>query len=134
MNRQLVFENAWNGIKAQDFERSIRDNYDLRVSKNPVICAYRGGDGCKCFVGHNIPDTSYRPELEGLQVLHNIVRGALDPVLGVPTAGAIMCTDGDSDYNFLRDGQIAHDNGLTPRVMEQNLRQLAAKYGLVVPA
>jgi hypothetical protein len=57
------------------------------------VCRYRAPDGLKCAVGHIIPDSLYRKDMEGT-TLTKIV----DKTLG------LTC------YAMLRDLQVAHDN------------------------
>lgn len=88
MNKQLVFDTAVKGIRQQG-KRSIEKEG----------CVYRSPDGCKCAVGHLIPDENYDSELENFTPVDRCVRKAIAPEFGV--------TDVDAD--FLRELQVCHD-------------------------
>lgn len=128
IDRQKVFNNAWNGLKAQGFKKSLlpageaTNNYLAADG----ACAYRGIGGLKCFVGHNIPDDRYKPVFEGKSVTaaSGDVINMLDPALGYPDAEDIM---------FLRDGQVAHDCSHSPENMKNTLKDFARFYRLEVP-
>ena len=110
--RQDIFNTAYAGLKAQGFKQSL----DGRG-----YCRYRGEDGCKCAVGHLIPDERYNSSFEGSGVTYT------------PISSAAGVEDID-DINFLREMQIAHDQNDLPQLMEAKLRTLAEKHGLMVPA
>lgn len=52
---QQVFDNALNGVRAQEYVRS---------ESSGVSCSYRGDGGLKCGIGHSIPDEAYNPEMD----------------------------------------------------------------------
>ena len=110
--RQDLFNTAYAGLKAQGFKQSLGSRGH---------CQYRGEDGCKCAVGHLIPDERYNPSFEGNGVTYTPISSAA----GVEEVGGIL---------FLREMQVAHDHGELPLVMEAKLRALAEKHGLTVPA
>lgn len=56
------------------------------------ICRYRAPNGHKCAVGHIIPNSIYRQDMEG---------GDLDEI--------VQCELGLTSYHLLRDLQLAHD-------------------------
>jgi hypothetical protein len=48
------------------------------VHGNSNVCAYRAADGCKCPVGAVLPDSLYRPKMEGSAVDHAVFNGVFD--------------------------------------------------------
>lgn len=107
--RQEIFDLAWNGLKAQGFERST--SWTGR-------CAYRGDGGRKCAIGHSIPDEAYDPELEG-PIEH--------PVL-------VAANISRSDLDFCRALQRKHDYADSPRDMAETLAQFAHDNSLTIPS
>ena len=112
LTQQEIFNKAYAGLKAQGFNRAVRDTGPL------AICQYRGEDGLKCAIGHLIPDEKYEEGLEGLCASVPEVRDASG------TSGV--------DWNFLDDLQVCHDEGNTPEDMERLLKRFAADYELVI--
>lgn len=120
--KQQLFDNAWRGIKAQEFKRCA-----IARNRSDDLCQYRGtGDslGLRCAIGHNIPDTKYSPALEGMMAHTPAVRRA---------AGFAKADD-----EFAIQLQSAHDSGRrvssrTPQGMQTSLRNLAADNGLTIP-
>lgn len=61
MNKKLIkkitpiVQQMYDGLKSQNFERSVGD----------ISCLYRGHSGLKCAVGHIIPDELYDDDIEG---------------------------------------------------------------------
>jgi len=93
MDKQLIFDTAVNGIREQG-KRAIKD----------TKCVYRAPDGCKCAVGHMIPDDKYDPRLENFTASAKEIIYSLAPEFGV-------------EYNqesgeFLRGLQVCHDAAL----------------------
>lgn len=113
MNRQEIFNQAWLGLKAQGFERSMMER-----PPSGWQCAYRGADGRKCAIGHCIPDEAYDPKMEGHMAFDDIVRDTLG---------------GFTDSLFLYTLQGRHDTGITPAEMESGLRRFALERGLTIP-
>lgn len=59
----LPWINGWNETKF--FEAIEREN-GWKYSVNAASCAYRSDTGSKCMVGVFIPDSHYKPTMEGL--------------------------------------------------------------------
>lgn len=85
-------------------------------------CLYRSPDGCKCGVGHLIPDDRYNKDIEGTGVENIDVWAYLDPALGP-----------HPDRTFLRDLQFAHDSADSLDKFLSNARELANSYELEMP-
>lgn len=106
-----LFKAAWLGLKAQGFVRSM--------SKDFGHCRYRGDGGCKCAIGHFIPDEAYSEDMEcksGVSVL---------ALLGyIPGEDERTMATMERKL-FIRQLQISHDEGKIPEEMERNLRALA---------
>lgn len=89
LNRQNAFNTAYNGVIAQGKPSVI-----IFENEKLPICAYRSNDGCKCNVGHLIPDDKYDPRMENLSF--NVLNRDF-PLFD------------DKDSRFLREMQQAHD-------------------------
>ena len=82
------------------------------------LCRYRTADGKKCAVGCLIPDDRYTPELEGKTA----------------TQEAVAAAAGLEGHNLQLATrlQVIHD-WIDPREWPEQLKQLAAEFGLEVP-
>ena len=60
-------------------------------------CQYRAKDGCRCAVGHIIPDDYYLPEMEGFNVWGDL------------TANQLVKAYPDINFNLLYTLQLLHD-------------------------
>lgn len=122
---QEMFDRAWNGLKAQGFQRA----YLLGAG-----CSYFDDSGRRCAWGHVDPEGTrfamnasvntlklrgigLAVQLEGLDPKGD---GCFDALAGSPLA-------------FASDLQNAHDQAEEPMLMERNLRGLAERYRLTVP-
>ncbi len=144
-NKQAIYDTAVAGLAKQGFRRSMAP-LDSDMSGQ---CMYRGQDDCKCFAGQLVPDALYDPRAEGGNVRRDCTYGY------APSERAIAMLEASGvrleDWEFLREGQLAHDNakkqggdGTTagwhweeiddPESMKSRLRELGRKYGLVIPA
>lgn len=129
MNNQEAFNNAYIGVLQQG-----RPAFQAG-------CMYRAPDGCKCGIGHSIPDALYHRSLEGTGI-----RGLLD------RSGHVPATVRDElreffrgcDPVFLRGLQIAHDDAapafgqgsVNPEWRDEFIRNmvaLAQRWKLTVP-
>jgi hypothetical protein len=79
MTRQEMFTKVWLGLEAQGWKRSLRTS---PASEAEGSCAYRGMNGAKCAAGHLIPDENYKPEMEGLRIMHLVRHNPL--IFGEP--------------------------------------------------
>ena len=113
--RQQLFDNAWNGLKAQRFVQSaVFDHTRHRIS-----CRYRGPNGMKCAIGHSIADAVYQPELEGFTASAIVIRRAAN----------IAGTDEDFAWSLQR----VHDRATHPEKMKAELIKFAELHQLEVP-
>jgi hypothetical protein len=95
-------------------------------------CVYRGPNGLKCAVGHLIPDSQYKKEMENVGASHLLIKYDI-PAL----------KSGDDNFvELLDDMQSAHDscladyggsestirNGL--KAWQAKMREIAEQYGL----
>jgi hypothetical protein len=73
------------------------------LSNGRAACRYRGDEGCKCAIGHLIPDDKYDPAMETLRVASLIQKfPAIREDMGDPET--------DGDINFLQQCQFMHDD------------------------
>lgn len=91
-----------------------------QFSEQPT-CLYRGPEGCKCAIGHLMPDAVYDPRMEG--------RGL--PVLLNQAAASQALRDAFANLkpSLLDELQWAHDRILAvqgPRAWEERMKYLAA--------
>lgn len=93
MDKQLIFDDAVSGIRKQG-KRAIAHGG----------CVYRASDGCKCAVGHLIPNDKYYSELENYLGYSSEVLQTIDGKYGV--------THKQDDGIFLRELQMCHDGGV----------------------
>jgi len=87
------------------------------VTTDGKNCKYRSEDGCKCPVGHIIPDEHYLPIFEGKRIF------------------AIIDILENTMLNFLTNIQYCHDNNhvTTLAEFEYRLRELAMVSNLEYP-
>jgi len=115
LNRQMVFDDIARHAKRQR-QRAISGLY----------CAYRSGDGGKCFIGVLIPDDRYTPGMEGRSIQTNIAaQDAIDPKYGLVRDDPYW----HDDRLFLSTVQGVHDNH-DPTEWPHYLVKLAANYAL----
>ena len=95
MNKQLIFDTAVNGIRKQG-KRSVDD-----IGR----CMYRGPNGCKCAVGHMIPDDKYDSFIENLPAAHPSVLQRIDKKF------EISDDQTPDERTFLKELQQCHDLG-----------------------
>lgn len=90
-------------------------------SKSPRGCWYRHPDNLKCAIGALISDSAYSDRLEGWRVSEPPVRKA------------VIDSGYDCDVELLRACQIVHDV-VSVNEWDRELRRVAARFGLTVPA
>lgn len=110
MNRQEIFDKAWNGLKAQGFRRSADEHGS---------CLYRGPNGLKCAIGHCISDEAFNHRWEGSR--------------DEPFKAAGVGGWGSQKYEWAIELQNAHDTASDPSDMEGGLRRFAKKHKLTIP-
>lgn len=123
MDRQRLFNDAYLGLKNQGFVQSGgQGEYGFE-------CRYRGDNGCKCAIGHCIPDDKYNIAIEG-------VSADLDPVFAVleEIYGKSNDDYDDNDNIFLLRLQWCHDTISDPERMKENLIEFANNHNLTIPS
>lgn len=114
---QEAFDVAVAGLVGQGLSRSrLINKYGEDAG-----CGYRSQGGKKCALGHIIPDSEYKPEMEGFSAkgLHDACR--------MPARLSGIHID------VLDDLQRCHDCGYDPLVMRLKLIEFATKNKLTVP-
>jgi hypothetical protein len=115
-NNQDAFDKVLKAIRKQKY---IQSNDDSKG-----ICAYRGPDGLRCAVGHLLPSSLYRKEMEGRRA------GALKRIYP-----EIEKYFKNVDGYLLNDLQRAHDFSLGRKGnsidWETKMKQIAFDYSLV---
>lgn len=98
VSKQAVADFVVARMKEQRKASALFDDHGI-VEK----CLYRSPDGCKCAIGHLIPDSQYR---KGMDVGDSNAGQAVGPM--VLDFYPAYYTD-DSTLYFLKDLQMAHD-------------------------
>ena len=109
MTNQEMFDKAWNGLKSQGFERCMS-----RIKR----CVYSDSNGKHCAWGWI--DKSLTDEIYCVEDLFQ---------LGVGVAATLSA----SQLDFVVRLQICHDNAFNAEEMQENLRNLAKEFYLIVP-
>lgn len=115
---QAIFDAVWDWFIIQRKPRSLVD------TDPEAACLYRSPDGNACAVGIFIPDSEYRPGMEGLPATQ------LAALLTWPFREWVS-----DNRNLLADLQIAHDMPCSEYFerFQDRLRQVARRYSLVEP-
>jgi hypothetical protein len=113
LNEQEIFTKAYEGLKAQGFEKSA--GYDLSGN---FTCMYRF-DNLKCAIGQCIPDERYNTDLENIRARDPMIRRAAGIHPDVPD-------------RWLVDLQHCHDASLDPEDMKLRLSDFARFYDLKI--
>ena len=93
MDKQAAFDKSFKGVIEQG---------GLSISEDGVYCLYRDDKGCKCGVGHLLPENT--PEEAWL------FKGGSSVLLNkFPELAVALEATSLEDYNFLQDLQSAHD-------------------------
>lgn len=124
--KQVIFNAAYNGLRSQNFRRSVGPVVGTRKGSAPPLCVYRAEGGLKCAIGHVIADEHYSTDLELQCASAKPVRQAVAKSLGVPTALVLP--------DFCVRLQSIHDNSESSTPMETRLKTFANSYGLTIPA
>lgn len=109
-SRQEMFNRAWNGLKAQNWEKAVDHNGN---------CVYEAPDGKRCAWGHVDPEARGVGSVYGLRYDY---------------AGLAVRLSSE-DLAFADKLQVAHDradvdgNG----TVERRMRNVALLYGLTIP-
>lgn len=107
MNNQEVFDQVVRHLRKQGCQ-----------SRENGMCQYRGPEGRKCAAGILIPDSKYRPELEGFRV-------------GDCGISDIFLAQ-NINLEFLSELQYTHDT-FEPTEWESRFVILAKQHNLTVP-
>lgn len=122
MTKQEIFNTVYNGLHAQNFDKSHDDEL--------IVCRYRDDNGRKCAVGVLIPDELYNSEMETWGIGTLISRGIVDIGLPIDADDSLF-----ADYrHFLSNLQSAHDGSCGGQDMQNLLRVVAHQHELTVPA
>lgn len=107
---QELFNIMWTGLENQGWKRSM--------IKDTKICAYRGGNGRKCAIGHCIDDdNAYCWEGVSINTINRRADLNIEP----------------ERLTFLMDCQRSHDGAILDGEMEEIFRNIAKKYNLTIP-
>lgn len=114
-SRQEMFDRAWRGLRGQGFVRSAsRDGTG--------VCLYVSQTGARCAWGWADPSLRAEDNHRGSVVdLHYGTTRGVAPSLS------------EDDVDWATELQRCHDNGITPSLMESNLRAFALRFNLVIP-
>ena len=120
MDRQRIFNDAWNGMQSQGWKQS------RGRAPSSLACRYRGRDDRKCAIGWLIPDDKYTPDIETRTVRHGwrMIGPILREIYG-PT--------GPNDIEFLMELQSAHDQFDRAAKRKRQFECLAEQYDLKIP-
>jgi hypothetical protein len=131
MTRQELFTKAYNGLKKQNFVRSVSGD----------SCKYRHPDGLlRCVIGHIIPDDLYNESFEGQPVVRfpeiinrideidiYVYASSLDDVYV-----HVSSLFNETDLEFLSALQLCHDCS-TSETLKSNLARFAEKWNVKIP-
>lgn len=129
MNLQKMFDDIWNGLKSQNFNRSV-----TAVGG----CMYRH-DGMKCAAGHIIPDNLYDSEMEGISFFIGVWFGKVSAKAQMKLKNhlkekyEIADDDWQEFVNNVNVLQGVHDNSYFPQVMREKLEEFAFVRQLDIP-
>ena len=112
LTNQQLFDNAWNGFKAQDWQYAKADK---------VGCKYRmvtkDSEILKCGIGHSIPDEKYDSNIESTT--------AIDALKYIQIY--VQCK------HFAMMLQSIHDRGSLNTDLKQKMIQFAENHQLTIP-
>jgi hypothetical protein len=128
-NLQEVYDTAVAGLASQKFQ----------VAMTGGNCAYRAPDGCKCAIGHCIPDEMYCLEMENNSAAVLVYKDTnsipihmkekVRELFSLVTLGQLQ------DLQRCHDslGAASYENKDAPRIMmKDNLIRFAHQYGLKI--
>jgi hypothetical protein len=99
------YEDVFYFVKNAVLAQGVRSIFGTASDRPGNGCAYRGKGGCKCAVGHLIPDDRYTRFMEGLG-LHNLMPYITEDL---KDKNIQVAEDYDKRVNFLGALQNAHD-------------------------
>lgn len=123
---QEVYDHVVRGLASQHFQQSIDEGGH---------CAYRGEHGRKCSAGHCMSDAEYvalMAEPRMASAMPTGIEGAKwRDLAGHSTSGDSFDPVVPETHHELIDAlQTAHDNGAHPKVMREQLVDVASRLGL----
>jgi len=121
MELQEVFNTVYKGLAGQNWEKSTA-KIQLVPDHFNFVCAYRGDNGCKCAVGHLIPDSIYKSDMEGHGVTNIVLHKGLEAF-----RGTLM-------FSALTRMQSLHDTSIDCNDMKERFEVYAVERGLTIPA
>lgn len=123
MNRYHSQQDIFDRIVTAVLAQGQRAMAEIAGSK---VCRYRGEGGCKCAVGHLIPDNRYREDFEGLTLGRAHGGGDREPyhlmLQAIAEEIGHYVLD-DHTMHLLTSLQMAHDRGGTGRWHSVPFRQ-----------
>jgi hypothetical protein len=115
-DKQKFFDTGVLGIRRQG-QRAVSEG----------SCVYRSPSGLKCFVGHNIPDSAYTPNMENSIPCWDGSYGVDDSSHRIAVAAG---AESKHDALFMRVCQSAHDGAVNMDDFVRKARSVAARYNL----
>lgn len=136
MNHQKMFDDVWNGLKSQNFNRSVEGKTG--------DCLYRGDNNMKCAAGHIIPDELYDSEMESISFFIGAWFDQVPKKIQLKLKEYFkekydISFDDEfhSDwYEFTNQVNVLqgiHDKSYFPQVMREKLEEYAADHQLIIP-
>lgn len=132
MNLQKMFDDVWNGLKSQNFNRSVDAKHG--------DCLYRGANNMKCAAGHIIPDHLYDGEMEGISFFIGAWFDQVPKKIQLKLKNYLKekyDISFDDDWQEFVNNVIVlqgiHDNSYFPQVMRENLEEFAFVRQLDIP-
>lgn len=116
----MVFNHVMRGFAAQGWRRSL--------SKTGA-CRYRGEGGCKCAIGHLIPDSRYSPDIEGNGISERVISSLFSWV----DPGSVRLRVWQDNMKWLDALQSAHDNAVSDVALRPVMVEFAHDHGLKWP-
>lgn len=130
MNLQKLFNDVWNGLKSQNFNRSTDKLGD---------CLYRGDNNLKCAAGHIIPDELYDSDMEGISFFVGVWIDKVNTSIAQKLKNHlkehydIIDDEWDEFAAIVNILQGIHDLSYFPQVMREKLEEFATGHELEIP-
>lgn len=128
--QQDLFNQAYNGLRNQNWQRSIN------VVNDTESCRYRSETGLKCAVGHCIPDNLYKKDVyEGRSFVIPFYDNCIQLTTGDCVKPGEYCrAERVLLEEFLSCIQFAHDLNNDPNNVKREMDHIADIYKLEIPA
>lgn len=125
LTKQQLFNNAWNGLKSQGWQKSIA----IKPYSSAIIegaCRYRGPENRRCAIGWSIPDDKYELGMEGSTPSSRYIQKAANiPVKLADWAVVLQRVHDSIDMNQQPETIAA--------LMEKGMRKFAKDFDLTIP-